>query len=124
MSATIALKPTIMRATSIFASAVQAGLMGAGVVLVAVLFNIYHGDVRVLDALQSRMLPDTTQSASDVEDMTTLAAAETQTVSLSGDSGRSASALWVEAAVSTARRITAPRRSRSTSTPAAASRSV
>jgi len=85
MSATIALKPTIMRATSIFASAVQAVLMGAGVVLVAVMFNIYHGDVRVLDALQSRMLPDSVQSASDVEDMATLAVAESQTVSLSDD---------------------------------------
>ncbi|MBK8524707.1 MAG: lytic transglycosylase domain-containing protein [Betaproteobacteria bacterium] len=53
MSATIILKPTMLRATSAMASLVQAILMAAGVLLLAGLFAFYQGDRRVVAQLQS-----------------------------------------------------------------------
>ena len=60
MSATIDLKPTMLRATSAMFSLVQAALMVAGVLLLAGLFALTQGDRRVVTHLQS-LLPDPTE---------------------------------------------------------------
>lgn len=60
MSATIDLKPTMLRATSAMFSLVQAALMVAGVLLLAGLFALTQGDQRVVTHLQS-LLPDSTE---------------------------------------------------------------
>lgn len=60
MSATIDLKPTMLRATSAMFSLVQAALMVAGVLLLAGLFALTQGDRRVVTHLQS-LLPDSTE---------------------------------------------------------------
>jgi soluble lytic murein transglycosylase-like protein len=61
MSATIDLKPTMLRATSAMFSLVQAALMVAGVLLLAGLFALTQGDRRVVTHLQS-LLPDSTEA--------------------------------------------------------------
>lgn len=61
MSATIALKPTMLRASSAMISLVQAALMAAGILLLAGLFALSQGEQRVMTHLQS-LLPSAAEN--------------------------------------------------------------
>ena len=62
MSATIALKPSMLRATSLVAHVFQVILMAAGVLLIVGLLGLYRGDSRTLEHLLA-LLPQETLSA-------------------------------------------------------------
>jgi hypothetical protein len=65
MSATIILKPTMLRATSAMVSLVQAILMAAGVLLLAGLFAFYQGDRRVVSQIQSLLAEQIAETTGD-----------------------------------------------------------
>lgn len=76
MSATIDLKPTMLRATSVMAGLVQAVLMTAGVLLLIGLFALSQGDRRLVAHLQSLLPANSEESllASDNPNLTETAA--------------------------------------------------
>ncbi|MBI2306557.1 MAG: transglycosylase SLT domain-containing protein [Rhodocyclales bacterium] len=61
MSATLAFKPSMLRATSLVASIFQVLLMAAGVLLIVGLLGLYRGDSRTLEHLLA-LLPQETAS--------------------------------------------------------------
>ena len=77
MSATIALNSTMLRATSVMASLVQAALMAAGVLLLVGLFALSQGDRRLVQHLET-LLPagEVASSASYGTDLTETGADE------------------------------------------------
>lgn len=58
MSATIDLKPSMLRATNLVASVFQVVLMTAGVFFIIGLLNLYRGDGRMLEQLRSLLPAD------------------------------------------------------------------